>query len=233
MRISVIGDSFVRQPNPNDVPQDKTLSDCWWIQLIKDKFVDADFFIDGLPSRNVQSIIDNWIKLIPTTKDEDVTILILPYFARTRLPKKSPEGIHDDKNNFVYFDRFIGTLSYVQAEYCELEYWENDHDQDHMYKLMIPQEIINSSDASFYNWIEVIESLKKLTKGKVLIFCWDNLKIKTDLIEDKEIITKNIGYWESFDDLFKKTDGNDGMRGNLHWSFPYNVDFGKYVLTKF
>ena len=98
---------------------------------------------------------------------------------------------------------------------------------------MIPQEIINSSDAAFHNWFEILSSLKMLDKGKVLIFCWDELKFDQELILDKKIITKEIGYWESFDDRAKSTNGKEGMFGNLHWSFEYNVDFGKYVLSKF
>jgi hypothetical protein len=230
MKFNIIGDSFVMYPNPNDIPSN--YDDFYWIDILKRNFPNHTFFVDGIPSRNAQSMIDNWIKLLPVMSKDDYLIIGLPFFGRTRLPMKLGQGQYTEKNEFVYLDRFIGTYSY-NPSHCDLEFWNKDYDRDYMTNLMVPQEIINSSDSSHYNFIEIIESLIKITPCKTYVYSWDDMKIKSDVIEDKSMIIKNLGYWETFEDVYRKTEGKEGMHGNFHWSFPFNKSFGNYVLSKF
>lgn len=228
--IYVIGDSFVMPPNPQHIPNHIT-EDFFWVDVISKNFPNHVVFTDGVPSRNYQSIIDNWIKILPKIKPEDFLVICLPFIGRTRLPLKSAQGMYDNSGEFYYLDRFIGTKSYNKT-YHELEFWGNTFDMEYFVNLLSPQEIINNSDSSYNNFIEIISSLKKLTICKNYIFSWDSMKIKSEDIEDREDITNSIGYWESFDDLWKKTNGQDGLSGDLHWSFQYNKQIGEYILNK-
>jgi hypothetical protein len=229
-KIMVIGDSFAMAPNPNDlIGYDK--DDYFWVDVLKKNYPESKFFIDGVPSRDVQTMVDNWIKLIPTINPEDFLIVGFPYMGRTRLPAKLGQGMYTDDNEFVYFDRFIGTRQF-NNKYNELEFWGKDYDMDYFVKLMEGQEIINMSNAAHYNFIEIVESLVKITPCKTYLFSWDYMKIKSNLIEDRQDITNNIGHWESITDEYYNTGGKRGSIGNLHWSFGYNKFFGEYVLTK-
>jgi hypothetical protein len=230
-KVIIIGDSFVAEPNPLDVPENIN-EDYYWVDVLRKKYSSHNFFVDGISSRNAQSVLDNWIKLIPSINENDILIICFPFLGRTRLPITNGQGQYDDLGNLIYTDRFIGTASY-NKNHNTLYYWGNEYPNNYFIDLLKPQEIINSSDSSYYNFYEIIDSLKKLTKCKSYLFTWDNMKINGPNIEDKSTITQNIGSWETFEDVWKKTNGQDGMDGNFHWSFPYNKLFGEYVLTKF
>lgn len=233
MKINIIGDSFTMPPNPSDISEGSKMIDLFWVQALREQYPDATLLVDGNQSRDAQTIIDNWIKQIPSLNPEDFLIVCLPFLGRTRLPKIYPMGIYDDAGNFYYNDRFIGTMGYAKRPDLELEHWRHDVDVDKIYEMMEPQQLVNSSMAFCANLIEVVTALKKITPCRSYVFCWDYIKIENDVIEDRDYITKQIGYWESFQDVYHKTNGKEGMIGNAHWSFKYNVDFGKYVLTKF
>ena len=81
--------------------------------------------------------------------------------------------------------------------------------------------------------IEVIESLIELTKCRTYVFSWDNMDIKSQKIEDKNVLKGNIGFWETHQDVFSSTDGRHGLKGDFHWSYKMNLHFGRYLLNKF
>lgn len=233
MKINIIGDSFTMAPNPNDNVDNKPLIDIYWVQALKEKYPNATFFVDGDQSRDVQTMLDHWIKQIPKLNPEDFLIVCLPYLGRTRLPRVNYMGMYDEANNHYYETRFIGTMGYANRPDLLLEHWGHDIEREEIYKMMEPQQIVNSSIAFCKNLVEVVTSLKQITPCKTYVFCWDYINVENDVIEDRNHITKQIGYWETFHDQHKQSNGAKGMLGNLHWSFPYNKDFGKYVLTKF
>lgn len=233
MKINIIGDSFTLAPNPADNPENKPLIDLYWVQALKEKYPDATFFVDGDQSRDAQTMLDHWIKQIPKLNPEDFLIVCLPFLGRTRLPRVNYMGMSDEANNHYYDTMFIGTMGYANRPDLLLEHWGHDVERDEIQKMMEPQQVVNSSVAFCRNLIELVSSLKQITPCQTYVFCWDHILIKNNVIEDRAHITEQIGYWESFQDLHHKSNGTEGMNGNLHWSFPYNVDFGKYILTKF
>lgn len=233
MKINIIGDSFTMPPNPNDNVDNKPLIELYWVEALKQKYPEATFLIDGDPSRDVQTMLDHWIKQIPLLNPEDFLIVCLPFLGRSRLPRAIHMGVHDETNKFYYKTRFMGTMAYAKAPDLELEFWGHSLEREKVYQMMEPQQVVNSSNAFCENLIELVTVLKKLTPCQCYVFCWDYVPVKNNVIEDRNYITEQIGYWESFQDIYHKTNGAEGMIGNLHWSFPYNVDFGKYVLTKF
>lgn len=219
----VIGDSFCRETFYAKERPDE--SKIFWVDNLKEKLKVKNTFCDGEPSRDVQSIIDNWIKIINKISKDDYLIICLPYFRRTRLPL----NFNNYEVKDFYVNRFIGTHSYKNQE---LEFWGKNYDFNFFLKKLSLQEIINTSLASQKNMIEVIESLYELTSCKKYIFSWDEMDVKSSVIEDKEVIEKNIGIWETHRDVFYNTQGKFGMEHDAHWSFKMNELFSEYVITK-
>ena len=81
--------------------------------------------------------------------------------------------------------------------------------------------------------IEVISSLKKVTKSNNFIFSWDNINYFNDAIEDKIILENKIGKFETLNDLWVKTNGEYGVKNDSHWSYDYNIKFANYINKKF
>lgn len=231
MKFYIIGDSFAAPPTEDLIPKDKNLKDCYWVEILKNYFNESKFYINSAPSRDVQTIIDIWIKFIPKLSVDDFVILMLPYLSRTRLPIKNPTYHFDENQNIIHVERFVGTHSYTPKMY-NIEFWDENISPEEINQLLIPQEIINQSDSSYYNLFEIIDSLINISKSKTLIFSWDDMRIKSKNIIDKKEIIENIGYWETFVDLYEKSDGKDGFKNDSHWSYDYHVQFGKYVLNK-
>ena len=222
-----IGDSFCRdtfyvEPRINE---NKT----FWVDSLKEMLGDVDVFCDGEPSRDLQTIIDNWIKIIKHVKETDYLVICVPYFRRTRLPLSKNSYKKIELNEINYLNRFMGTHSYSNEN---LEFWGKDYNFNYFTNNLTTQEIINASVSSQENFIEIINSLYHLTCGKKYVFSWDKMDIKSDIIDDKESITKNIGVWETHKDVFYETDGYFGMETDVHWSFKMNDLFSEYVYKK-
>ena len=88
--------------------------------------------------------------------------------------------------------------------------------------------MINGSTANELNFIELIESVSKLTKCNKYIFTWDRFGQTSDYIRNKYDIKKDVGIFETFNDVFLETNGECGIPDS-HWSFKMNEIFGKFI----
>ena len=73
-KIIIIGDSFCGKmdwvrPQPNETKS-------FWPDVLKDKFVDYQVIVDSYPSRDIQTIIENWIRVIKHLKENDFLIML-------------------------------------------------------------------------------------------------------------------------------------------------------------
>jgi len=225
----VIGDSFCRdsfyvKPTLN---QNKS----FWAYELSNK-LNTNLICDGEPSRDVQTIIDNWIKIISLIKPEDYLVICIPFFKRTRLPLSEKYYEYVECGNTTYINRFVGTPSYINTE-KEIETFGSQYNCKKFEDDLRVQEIINGSKANQLNQIEVIESLYGLTNGKKFVFSWDNMDYKSYIIEDKEMLKTKIGEWETHRDVFYETNGECGLENDIHWSFKMNFLFSEYLFKKF
>jgi hypothetical protein len=225
----VVGDSFCRdcfyvKESPN---QNK----CFWADDLSDK-LNTNLICDGEPSRDVQTIIDNWIKILPFIEPEDFLVISIPFFKRTRLPLSEKDYQLFERNEVKYVNRFIGTASYNNID-TEIETFGKQYTWKEFEKNLRTQEIINGSKANQLNQIEIIESLYTLTNGKKFIFSWDHMDFKSHVIEDKGVLTKNIGEWETHRDVYYQSNGKYGLESDIHWSFRMNELFSEYLYKKF
>ena len=225
----VIGDSFCRdsfyvKPSPN---QKKS----FWADELSTK-LNTNLICDGQPSRDVQTIIDNWIKIISSINPNDYLVICIPFFKRTRLPLSEKDYQLFENGDIKYVNRFVGTPSYNNTN-TEIETFGKQYDWKKFEEDLKVQEIINGSIANQLNLIEVIESLYHLTNGKKFVFSWDNMDFKSYIIEDKDVLTTNIGEWETHRDVFYQSNGKYGLENDIHWSYRMNGLFSEYLYKKF
>lgn len=227
-RIFTIGDSFcvshwIKPPDDEN--------EYFWVSELEKKLLDFKIINNGHPSRDVQTIIDIWIKTLKYVKQDDVIIVCLPFFKRTRLPLHQVNYIHNVNENYEMITRFIGTYSYNNNRET-LEFWGKEKSSQFFQDKLSYQEIINSSKSNQLNTIDIIESLIEFSKIKTYVFTWDIMDFKSKYIEDKNDITDKIGFWETHYDVYKNTDGKFGMVGDFHWSHKMNKAFSEYVYNK-
>lgn len=225
----VIGDSFCRDSFYVKEPLNQ--KKCFWAENLSDN-LNTNLICDGEPSRDVQTIIDNWIKLLSFVTPEDYLVICIPFFKRTRLPLSENHYQYFKTNEIFYVNRFVGTSSYNNID-TELETFGKEYNWKKFEKDLVIQEIINGSKANQLNQIEIIESLYTLTNGKKFVFSWDNMDYKSNIIEDREILTKNIGEWETHRDVFYQSNGEYGLQNDIHWSYKMNGLFSEYLYKKF
>jgi hypothetical protein len=91
--------------------------------------------------------------------------------------------------------------------------------------------MINGSVANELNFLELIESLSKLTKCNKYIFTWDEFGQMSNFIRNKDKVKEDVGLFESFNDVFLETNGQYG-KIDFHWSFKMNKIFGKFIVEK-
>lgn len=228
-RLFVIGDSFA-------VPcrYSNNWSDDWfWPEVIRNRFniSKENIVVDGAANRDVQTIIDNWIKLIKYLTKTDLVIICLPFFQRSRLPlEKSNWAYWPTDSKIKITNRFCGPQ---MADIWNIEFWGKQYSSAEWMQKTEIQQIINSSDAAIYNSIEVIESLVKMTPSKLFVFTWDDMKIKSNLIFDRLDFENEIGLWHTLNDEWNETNGESGFQNDYHWSSLYNSMVGDYIVKRF
>jgi len=226
-KLWIIGDSFT------DLARCGTKS---WTILVSEKFKGQKHYISGRCSRDFQTIIDIFLKNLKEIEKDDFVILTIPFIGRTRLPIQNP--VYDViSSNFIglkgRIDYFIGTSSYTkESEHYKLEspltYAERE-DMEEKTKLW---SIVNASEASKKNYIEILQSFKEYFPFKIFIWSWNN-DIKADFITNKKQIKEEIGFWHTYGDLYEETNGREGFAGDVHFSPKMHKAFAEYVINKF
>ena len=75
-RFMILGDSFAMPSNDGS----------FYGRVLEERYKDIRIQWYGMPSRDVQTVLDTWIKLASQLKKEDDLVVVLPDFSRTRLP---------------------------------------------------------------------------------------------------------------------------------------------------
>ena len=227
-KIVIIGDSFCRPYMKSKTRLNEKV--CFWVDELKSNLNNEfEIILDAQPSRDAKTILENWIKILPQLSENDFVIICFPSLNRTRLPfhKNSYEYLKSSDEKINIINRFYGTASYDNS-YQHLEYWGNEYNWKYFEENLKYQEMINGSTANELNFIELIESVSKLTKCNKYIFTWDRFGQTSDYIRNKYDIKKDVGIFETFNDVFLETNGECGIPDS-HWSFKMNEIFGKFI----
>lgn len=222
-KLYIIGDSFVR---PCDYSKGFVPFYDDWCKLLQSYNPHLELLVDGSPSRDVQSVIDIWIKLLPYLKNTDYLIICVPPFLRTRLPINKSFWELSNFNSAI-INRFVGTSSYTSYRDNLLD--NIDSSLDSIQKLDY-QSQINASKSSVLNQLEIMESLINVSNSKTYVFSWDVVDYRFDWMLDKDMIEKGIGFpYETLNDVWRNTNGEKGMFGDGHWSGEYNRLFSVWM----
>jgi len=237
-RLWIIGDSFTGSgqiPNKN------------WVDQLSDKFKGESFIVKSKPSRDFQTILDIFLRSLKNISKDDFVILVVPSLSRVRLPRyekawdieytniKAQWGNNDLWKDDNHFDYFMGSKSYrkevtcLQSRLAEPFFELEDDEVD---KMIQTTEIINASDASKENYIEILKSLKEYLPFEIFIWSWNN-EIESDIIINKNQIEKEIGFWQTSFDEWIETNGLEGTKGDHHFSKKMHNAFANYLINKF
>lgn len=232
-RLWIIGDSFTGAasfPNKN------------WPQQVCDKFKGDSYIVKSKPSRDFQTILDIFLRNLKNISKDDFVILVVPALTRVRLPRfeKAWDIEHTNltipfKQDNSHFDYFIGASSYRKEApelYSRLEEPLFELNHDDCSKLTQTTSIINASNASKENYIEILKSLKEYLPFEIFIWSWQN-EIESDIVTNKKMIIEEIGFWHTLYDLYKETNGQEGSEGDVHFSPKMHKAFADYLIVKF
>ena len=239
--LHVIGDSFA---GPCGYIDGYNLDMDYWVNVLSQHMNNIETNINYAASRDFQTVIDEWTKLLPYIDKLDYLVIIFPTMIRTRLPldenewityEYKPKSILGNISDYKRTTRFIGTHSFNPNAHS-LEFWGKTYTYEHYVNNLQYQEIINSSEASKYSYLDIIDSLVKMTKCKLYMCTWDKLEYSESykfLIEDKTKLEYNLKTWETFGDVYEKTNGKSGKMEDEHWSFDMNRIIANYIYNKF
>lgn len=231
-KLIVLGDSFCHEIGPPYVTKEE--SEYFWVKNLHSAFNDThELVLNSLPSRDVQTIIDNWIKLLKYIKEDDILVIGIPFFIRIRVPLHPKDYIIESYNEFDIINRFVTHHSWYTTEsekiYLGDDIIEKEELDTHINFL---ETLFLESESVEKNYNEVIQSLYHLTNCKKYLFCWDDMKNTIPEIEYKSDLDKKLG-WSTLADLYTETNGKMGRYGDFHWDYKFQEKFVNYLLEKF
>lgn len=207
-----------------------------WVKILAERFNDDSYHVSSWPSRDFQTILDIFLRNLKDISKDDFVILVVPFLGRTRLPVGTSlidvSCSSEDASSYI-LDYFIGTSSYTkEQDRYKLE-------EPLLYKseteLKTQSELwsmINASEASKKNYIEILQSLKQYLPFELYIFSWLD-DIQCDVVETKSQITQGVGYWHTLYDEWKETNGVSGTQFDSHFSLKMHSAFADYLTEKF
>lgn len=216
-----------------------------WVETLANKFKGNDFYVSSCGSRDVQTILDIFLRNLKDIKSNDFVILFLPTLKRVRLPLQIPRtDVELSKTLIVesqkrkHLDYFIGIEAYqINDESKKLEeplntITDKDFENRNFNLNQNLIEIVNGSIAYKNNIKEIIKSLKSYLPFNFLIFSWTD-ELDIDEVFTYSKIEKEIGFWESLHMEYLKTNGERGNKDDFHWSEAMHKAFADYIIVNF
>lgn len=229
-KLWIFGDSFANSGNTIE-------GQIHWTNIVCEKFKGREYQVSSKGSRDFQTILDIFLRNLKNISKDDFVILIIPSLGRVRLPLQTPtldvEITNRENVMECNFDYFMGQSSYRNGHpKCELEPPLTDIDEYILNEKIEITSIINDSNASKNNYLEIIESLKSYLPFEIFVWSWDN-QIESELVLNRNQITEIIGFWHTLKDVYKETNGVQGSVGDAHFSPKMHKAFSDYLIVKF
>ena len=241
----IIGDSFTGT-HPN-----------YWTFKICEQFIGEHYYVSSRGSRDIQTIFDIFLHKLHKIQPNDIVILFLPTLSRFRLPLETPyidvEWSDDLPNKIsdLNMNSMIGNMAYVSIsndkpsieeeemykKQLTLE-WPLNHLNPKIFQPNPPDEepnfanisqMINTSNAFVDNWNRILKSVQSYVPFKLLYYSWTD-EYNSDYVVGKSEITSNLGFWEKLDDVWKETNGEQGIKDDFHWSPKMHESFANYII---
>lgn len=228
-KIFIIGDSFCFSGHVHKGHE------YFFANYLKEEFKDThEVVVDAYPSRDVQTIMDNWIKIIPSLTEDDILIIGIPFFTRIRVPLAEKFYVTTEWSDGKLETRFVTHHSWYHADNQSLYINGNDVTKEELdEKIQFLEQMYFEHDGVEKNYNEVLQSLYKLSNCKKYMFSWDTMVNRIPEMEYKDDITNKIGPWTTIDDVYKETNGEHGIANDIHWDYRFQEKFSKYLIDKF
>lgn len=238
----VLGDSFCTEAkNPSRWPQVLLQ---YFQTKYESRFVTRYYnYANG--SMDTQTIIDNWIKILPYVKENDAIIICVSDISRTRFPLK-PEFVHTlpfhpnpnsapEINSYFMYGP-VGwdpTNSHLAIDRTDIPFSKPEDYRDFTRN----ENYILSTKSYDNSKIDIIEALHKITPcNKKFIYTWADFNIlKSNYIYSKDWISENImgGKWESLNEEWIRTNGVSGIQHDGHLSGGCEQMMAEYFIKEF
>lgn len=229
-RIFIIGDSFCdfHPHHRNDFDNEK-YPHIKWNQWLTWEYPNIEIINDAFGSRDLQTIIDNWIKLLPQLKSDDFLILCIPSYFRQRVPLSVSDWQKKDWSGGTITNRFITHHSWYTTESEKIYLGEEIIEKDNLTHYISFFEALMASKSVSNNYVELIDSLHNITPCKKYLFSWDNLNPSSKHIDTKSILKEKMGMWTTLDMLYTQTDGKYGNKNDFHWDYRTEKRFFEII----
>jgi hypothetical protein len=232
-KIWIIGDSFTGVQNES-----------WIIKTCK-HFKGDKYYTSSRGSRDIQTIIDIFLRKLHLINDNDFVILMLPTPERIRLPLANPMIDIEYSNEYFskddrekHLDYFIGSHQYEKdGSGKELEYPLTGLDENYIesseYELNGNlMKMISASKANINNFTEIIKSLKTYLPFPIVLFSWTD-DYPSDIVMGRTQITTELGFWESLHDVYVANGRIGTGNADFHWSPKTNEAFANYIIKTY
>jgi hypothetical protein len=223
-----------------------------WPEITAKKFKGKKHYVSSKGSRDVQTIIDIFLRNLKNIKPDDFVILFLPTTIRYRLPRIEPIIDIESSDNLETLEQkqmhleFFSHLKFSDDGKSVLEYplglinetkWDihspsqiKSGEINFTYADVLS--LIAGSDAMKNNLNEILFSFKNYFPFELALFSWTDEYDENNVIGKKQI-TESIGYWHTLKDLYEETNGVEGQMGDHHFSPKMHKAFAEYVIVKF
>lgn len=242
-KIWIFGDSFTGSSTDRQSA---------WTEIVIKKFKGKNHHVSSKGSRDVQTIIDIFLRNLKDIKPEDLVILFLPTTARYRLPRIEPIVDVEKSNKLTTLKQkeehleFFSHLKFSDDGKSILEYplglidetkWHfsppletNSAEINFTYADVLS--IIAGSNAMKNNLNEILFSFKNYFPFGIALFSWTDEYDENNVIGKKQL-TNEIGFWHTLRDLYEETNGEYGGMGDAHFSPKMHKAFADYLIVKF
>jgi len=223
-----------------------------WPDTCINNFKGEDYYLSSVGSRDIQTVFDIFLENLYKIKPDDFVILMLPTLTRFRLPMAN-EFVNVTKSNLNH--EFYNTNSMIGGiQYCA-QMKEPDILDKERYMLEWPlseldpmtfqpsenpntpnlaniMQMVNSSKVFVNNWNNILKSVQSYVPFKLLYYSWEN-ELDSSIVNTKDVITNQLGIWETFQDVWNNTNGESGDRGDGHWSEYMNIKFAEHIIKSY
>jgi len=248
-KLWIIGDSFT------SLRYDK---ESWQLYLYEN-FVGKNMYISSKGSRDTQTIFDIFLQNIHKINPNDVVILFLPSLIRFRLPLKYPycdvEYSSDELNSETYQIPMSGMLGNEQLtsniattaqeierqskltlesplDELDFEVFESNYSKSKILNFANITQMINCSKVFTDNWNMILKSIQLYVPFKLIYYSWAN-ELDSSIVNTKDVIINELGFWETLSDVWLKTDGQSGIQGDPHWTDTMDKAFAEHIIKSY
>jgi len=250
-KIWIIGDSFTMR---DETRYGKNS----WIEICVKYFKGDDYYVSSMGSRDIQTIFDIFLENLYKIKTDDFVILMFPTLTRFRLPLANPYVntmyCNESQRNSYPLNSMIGGTHYTaHANDISFKNQSEEHQKSWMLEwplneidpmIFQPNEnpktpnlanimqMVNSSKAFTNNWNSILKSIQSYVPFKLLYYSWEN-ELDSSIVNTKDVITNQLGIWETLQDVYNNTNGEYGNRGDGHWSEDMNIKFAEHIIKSY